>query len=455
MALYARVSTSTQEKADTIESQLELLQTYARQHEYPILPEHLFLDNGVSGNRLDRPELERLRDCVQMGDVDAVLLLSPDRLARNYAHQWLLLEEFKKWHCEVLFVQTPFTDTPQGHLLLQVQGMIAEFEREQIKERTRRGRLAKARNGELIPWGKAYGFRYFPKQFGQPPRVEIEPMEAEVLRDLFRWLIEEQLSTRQITKRLNERGIPTKTGRNVVWQIATVADILANPLYAGRAYYNRTQRAVPAVDRSHRLPGISTRREARQPRPRQEWIELEAPALISWETFEKAQLQLAENREKSRRQYQPSSQRYLLRTLVRCGECGAYMCARRVTSRCKRYTYLYYRCKGKQALNVGRLSPCPSRQIRADRLDELVWQSFCQLLEHPERLHQEYRLYQEQQQGDQTQFQPQFDRLETQIQRLERQRQRLLDAYQQELIELAELESRQQLLTRQQKAFGP
>ena len=147
VAIYARVSSVTQEKNDTIESQLQLLKAYAGKQNYQVLPEHVFLDNGVSGARLDRPGLDRLRDCIQMGDVDGVLILSPDRLARNYPHQWLLLEDFKKWNCQVIFVQTPFPDTPQGHLLLQVQGMIAEYERAQIKERTRRGRLAKARKG--------------------------------------------------------------------------------------------------------------------------------------------------------------------------------------------------------------------------------------------------------------------------------------------------------------------
>lgn len=434
VALYARVSTSSQEKADTIESQVELLQAYTQAQGYDVLPEHIFLDNGVSGSRLDRPELDRLRDCVQMGDVDAVVVLSPDRFARSYAHQWLLLEEFKKYHCQVMFVQTPFSDTPQGHLLLQVQGMIAEYEREQIRERTRRGRLAKARKGAFIPWAyKAYGLRYIPKQPGRSPQVEIEPGEAEVVRQMFGWLIEEQMTSRQIAKRLNERQIPTKTGKNSVWQPATVTGILSNSLYAGRAYCNK------------HYPN-------KRLRPRSTWIEVKAPAIISEETFEKAHLQLVENRRQAERFYRRASHRYLLRTRVCCGICGLQMCGRHQQSSAKR-DYLYYVCNGQHPLTVGRVHRCTSRHVRADRLDALVWTALCELLQQPEALYQEYQLYRDLLQGDQTQFQAQFKRLDIQIQRVQRQIQRLIDAYQNEIIELDELDKRKQQLLGQQTAL--
>ena len=452
VALYARVSTPTQQQSDTIESQLDMLQTYAHQHGYEILPEHRFLDNGVSGAQLARPELERLRDGVQMGEIDAVLILSPDRLARNYAHQWLLLEEFKRWHCEVIFVQTPFHDTPQGHLLLQVQGMMAEYEREQIKERTRRGRLAKARKGEFIPWAyKAYGLRYVHKQFGTLPGVEIEPREAQVVGQMFSWLVDEQLTTRQITKRLNTQGIATKTGVNQVWQPATVQGILTNPLYTGRGYYNKSQPAQPKARRRKFPPRPPVKRQARKARPQSEWIEAQAPAIISEETFAKAQVQLAENRQKAARMYQPSSRRYLLRTLIRCGACGLGMQALRQTGG-GRYEYLYYECKGNVPLSVGRATRCNARRVRADRLDGVVWTSLVQLLQQPETLEKEYQLYQDLYQGDQSQFDAQWARLETQSARLQRQLQRLLDAYQHELIELEELERRRAQLVTQQAA---
>jgi site-specific DNA recombinase len=160
VALYARVSTSQQEKMDTIESQLETLQAYVAAHEYTLFPEHIFLDNGVSGSRLDRPALDRLRDQARLGEFEAVIILAPDRLARSYPHQWVLLEELKRVGCGVIFLANPFGDSPHGQLLAQMQGMIAEYERSQITERTRRGRLHKARKAEFMPWAyRIYGYR--------------------------------------------------------------------------------------------------------------------------------------------------------------------------------------------------------------------------------------------------------------------------------------------------------
>src|SRR5499433_1937822 len=204
VAYYARVSTHQQHEG-TIESQQHSLKYYIQSQKWSLLPEHEYSDDGISGTRLDRPALDRLRDAAQRGEFDAVVVLSPDRLARNYAHQWLLIEEFEKLQVQLLFLHNPFGDTPQGKLLTQMQGMIAEYERTQILERTRRGRLEKARRGEYVPWAyQCYGYRYLPKRHDSPPHVVVEPREAEVVRHIYQLLVEDHLSCRQITKRLNE-----------------------------------------------------------------------------------------------------------------------------------------------------------------------------------------------------------------------------------------------------------
>ncbi len=177
VALYARVSTSQQQHEGTIESQRRALKHHIQHHGWSLLPEHEYIDDGISGARLDRPALDRLRDAARRGEFDAVVILSPDRLARNYAHQWLLIEEFEKMNTPLIFLQNPFGDSPQGKLLTQMQGMIAEYERAQIAERTRRGRLEKARHGEFMPWAyTCYGYRYLPKRHGCAPQVMIEPV---------------------------------------------------------------------------------------------------------------------------------------------------------------------------------------------------------------------------------------------------------------------------------------
>lgn len=344
VALYARVSTAHQQQECTISSQVHSLQAYIHQQDWSLLPEHQFLDEGSSGARLDRPALDRLRDAAQRGEFDAVVVLAPDRLARNYAHQWLLIEEFEKLHTPLIFLQNPFGDTPQGKLLTQMQGMIAEYERAQIAERTRRGRLEKARRGEFMPWAyHCYGYTYLPKRHGCAPQVMIEPGQAAVVRQMYDALVEEQLSCRQITKRLNHAGVPTPTGRNLVWHAATVRSILTNRVYAGTARYNYRQPVLPRYRKTpqHQLHHLKT---GRCYRPPSEWLWSQAPAIISVELFDKAQLQLQRNAAAARKMYQPTSRRYLLRTLLKCGQCGLAMTCIRQRSACKKYEYLYYAC---------------------------------------------------------------------------------------------------------------
>jgi site-specific DNA recombinase len=446
VALYARVSTSHQQQEGTIESQRRCLKHHIQHQGWDLLPEHEYLDDGLSGARLDRPALDRCRDAARRGEFDAVVVLSPDRLARNYAHQWLLVEEFEKLHTQWIFLQNPFGDTPQGKLLTQMQGMMAEYERAQITERTRRGRLEKARRGEFIPWAyRCYGYRYLPKRHGSPPQVMVDPTQAEVIRDIYRAAVEEQLTCRQITKRLNVSRTPTPSGHTPVWHPGTVRNILANRVYTGQARYNHRQPVLPnyrkkeASQRSHLKTG-------RRYRPETDWVWSEAPAIVPLDVFDKAQLQLQRNAEQARRMYQPTSRRYLLRTLVKCGQCGLSMVATRQRSICKKYEYLYYECKGHHPLTCGRVETCPSRRVRADRLDDVVWQGLCQLLRTPSVIpHLHHTWVQAKQHTLATLAEGQGQLLQRK-QRLQRQDQRLVDAYQGEIINLNELQARRQKL---------
>ena len=446
VALYARVSTHQQQHEGTIESQRHALKEHMQHHGWSLLPEHEYIDDGISGARLDRPALDRLRDAARCGEFDAVVILSPDRLARNYAHQWLLIEEFEKLHTPLIFLQNPFGDSPQGKLLTQMQGMIAEYERAQIAERTRRGRLEKARHGEFMPWAyTCYGYRYLPKRHGCAPQVMIEPSEAEVVRAMYRALVEEQLSCRQITKRLNAAKTPTPTGKNTVWQHATVRNILANRTYTGQARYNYRQPVLPQSRKKeeHQLRSLKT---GRSYRTESEWIWSEAPAIITVELFDKAQLQLQRNAASARKMYRPTSRRYLLRTLVQCGECGLGMVCIRQRSGRKKYEYLYYACKGYSPLSVGRTTKCHAKLVRADRLDTLVWDALEQLLHQPSVIPQLHQTWAEAKQHTLSGLEAHQAQLLQRRQRIERQDQRLLDAYQAEIINLHELQTRRQKL---------
>jgi site-specific DNA recombinase len=183
-AIYARVSTERQERDQTIESQVAALTQWAKEHDYELLPEHRYIDESYSGSRLDRPGLDHLRDAAREGAFEVILVLSPDRLARKYAYQVLLLEELQRAGCPVIFLHHPISDDPNDQLLLQIQGAIAEYERAVISERFRRGKLQKARNGHYIGGKAPYGYRYIPRREGTPGYLVIEENEAQLVRTL-------------------------------------------------------------------------------------------------------------------------------------------------------------------------------------------------------------------------------------------------------------------------------
>src|SRR3954464_2649304 len=162
-AIHARVSTERQERQQTIDSQLAALRAWASAQGHSLVEQHVFRDEGYSGSRLDRPGLDGLRDAVRGAAIDVVAVLSPDRLARKYAYQVLLMEELRRAGCEVAFVHRPISDDPHDQLLLQIQGAIAEYEKEVPGERFRRGKLQKARAGQWVTSKPPYGYRYVPK----------------------------------------------------------------------------------------------------------------------------------------------------------------------------------------------------------------------------------------------------------------------------------------------------
>jgi site-specific DNA recombinase len=174
IAIYARVSSEQQVQDGTIESQLAAINEYAATHNFHIDHDLIFADNGISGSTLARPRLDALRDKASAGEVDRVLILNPDRLARKYAHQLMLVEEFQKLGVEVIFVNRKISHSPEDQLLLQIQGVISEYEREKIVERHRRGKLHKARQGKVcVLSGAPYGYVYVPATDTEEARYEI------------------------------------------------------------------------------------------------------------------------------------------------------------------------------------------------------------------------------------------------------------------------------------------
>jgi site-specific DNA recombinase len=447
-ALYARVSSDRQKEEQTISSQTAALVQYAETHGYTVPPQWQFQDEGYSGASLLRPGLEAVRDLAAEGHITAVLVYSPDRLSRKYAYQVLLAEELSRCGVELVFLKSPSGTTPEDQLVVQFQGMIAEHERAQIAERSRRGKRHRAQQGSInVLSGAPYGYRYVKKSDTAAAYYEVLEAEAEVVRMVFEAYTREGLSIGAITRFLNERHIPTRKG-STRWERSTVWAILRNPVYRGRACFGKTEGCLrQRITRPLRQRGGHCRRtSAHQERPRQEWIEIPVPALVTEATFALAQEQLEKNQQFAvRRTIVPS----LLQGMLVCQHCG-YALYRTSTRTSKRKLY-YYRCLGSDAYRHLRGAVCQNRPIRQDAFDELIWQQILRLLNDPTLIQAEIERRMEAAKKADPLRQRETHLYREQL-RLQKNIDRLVTAYQEELVTLEQLRRRMPELRRQEQA---
>ncbi|MBK5966739.1 recombinase family protein [Thiocystis minor] len=434
-AIYARVSSDKQREDNTITSQTAALKAFAVDHGYEVPEDWVFEDAGYSGATLVRPGLERLRDLAAEGYIQAVLVHAPDRLSRKYAYQVLLTEELARHGVETVFLKAPASTTPEDQLLVQFQGMIAEYERAQILERSRRGKRHRAQAGEVGVLSAApYGYRYVKKSDAAPARFEINTAEAEVVRLIYEHYTVAGLSIGAIARWLNEQGVPTRR-QAPRWERSTVWGMLRNPAYQGRACFGKTQTAPrQRVTRPQRLSGRSRRGETTATeRSRAEWIEIPVPALVSEETFALAAQRLADNKRFApRRTIEPS----LVQGMVSCKHCG-YALSRTSTRSSARMIH-YYRCIGSDAWRRLGGPLCHNRPIRQDLLDEVVWTEVMRLLEDPILITNELdRRLAAAQAAEPSRRQQ--EALERELVRVRKAMERLVIAYQEELLSLEEL----------------
>jgi len=433
-ALYARVSSERQAQENTIDSQVEALRTRIREDGLTVDEELCFTDEGYSGSTLVRPALERLRDQAAAGAIDRLYIHSPDRLARRYAYQALLVDEFQKCGVELVFLNRPLGKGAEDDLLLQVQGIVAEYERAKILERSRRGKLHAAQRGRVSVLTHApYGYRYLAKDIGGgEARYEVFPEEAKVVQNLFHWVAVDRLSISQVARRLAEESIPSPRGRSV-WDRSTVWGILRNPAYKGIAGYGK-RRIGP------RLPKPRAQRNGKE-QPRrpvsycrtspEQWTSIPVPAIVEESLFEAVQAQLLENKQRHRLATQKA--RYLLQGLVVCQCCGYAMCGRSYQGR------LYYRCVGNVVHRMSKKRVCHSQSLRGEKLEEAIWMDVSALLTEPQRIAEEYERRLNTASNDNR---SDYRQLQLQITRVQRQISKLIDAYGDSLIEKGEFEPR-------------
>ena len=380
-AIYARVSSARQKKDETIGSQTQALREHAAQARLDVPEEWVFEDEGHSGATLVRPALEALRDLAAQGCVDVVLVYSPDRLARKFAYQALLLEEFARAGVRVEFVKGPRGDTPEDQLLVQFQGIFAEYEKAQLAERYRRGKAHRARTGSVnVLSGAPFGYRYVRKTDLCGAAYEVIEHEAALVAEMFRRYADDGASIADLARWMGSAGAVTRTGKHR-WDRSVIWGMLRNPAYAGTAVFGKTQisHEQPGLNRVARLQGRSVPRPVKTvDRPRDQWLEIPVPAIISPDTFERAGQRLEDNKRYAARNTKVPS---LLQGLAACSACGYgyYRTSARTTSR-KIY---YYRCLGSDDYRYESGRVCGNEPVRADYLDTVVWDHITGLLADP------------------------------------------------------------------------
>jgi site-specific DNA recombinase len=441
-AIYARVSSEQQAEAATIDSQVDALQGQIAADGLTLETEMRFLDEGYSGATLIRPALERLRDVAATGAIDRLYVHSPDRLARKYAYQVLLLDELQRCGVEVIFLNHRLGQTPEEDLLLQVQGMVAEYERAKILERSRRGKLHAARQGSVSVLGGApYGYRYVSSREGDgESHYEIVLEEARVIQQMFAWAGRDGLSIGEVCRRLKEQGIPSPTGKSH-WARTTVWSQLKNSAYRGNAIFGK-RRIGPKRPRLRAQKGHPE--QPRRPNslyevPKDQGIPIPVPAIVSEDLFAAVGERLEENRKRSRQSQRGA--KYLLQGLVVCAHCDYAFCGRPVRRKARkenRRDYVYYRCTGMDAYRFGGERVCHNRPVRTDVLDEAVWKDVSSLLEDPARIEREYQ----RRLKHKSVYTENYEHLNARIQKVKRGIARLVDAYEDGLLEKSDFEPR-------------
>jgi site-specific DNA recombinase len=364
-AIYVRVSTAGQQEDGTSpETQEAECRAYAARHGLVVSEPHVYREVHTGAELWQRPLLTRLRAAMRRREVDAVVVHAIDRLSRDPVHLGVVLSEAEYCGVEVHFVTEPLDNTPEGYLIRFVRGYAARIERERIKERTMRGKLAKARAGERLRGPRPrYGYRW---NEARTAYVE-DPLTAPIVRQMFNWAAS-GVSLRGIAERLTTAGVPSPTGRER-WRPQSVRDILTDPMYMGVATTFRHQAVKNAI-------GTYTMRR----RPLDEQVPLPdgtVPALVHRDIFEAVTQRLAVNRQWARRNLADPTIALLRAGFVRCGYCGSRMAVDARTP--------YRDERAPQYVCMRDPRDCEGRpRISTRLLDTATWGHVVDILTHPE-----------------------------------------------------------------------
>jgi site-specific DNA recombinase len=424
ICLYARVSSEEQKEGQTIDSQIAELERFAKQRAWRVVD--VYRDEGRSGAIMARPELDRLRDDATKGLFEVVLINDVDRLARDVAHLGVIKRDLERKKIRLIFRKLPSDESPTNNLMVNILGSFAEFERELILDRTRRGRRYKVEVrkkflGSIAP----YGFRYIPKDASADSqgRLEIEPNEADVVREMYRWVAEEGLSGRKVVKRLNQLKIqPRKKARK--WAKSSVMRILRSEVYRGIWYYNKYESCEPQRARAYPFDYATLAKTSLRQRSKQEWIPLQLPLslrMVESRLWRQVQQQLDRNITFSPRN---EKHQYLLKGLVHCGGCGAAYVGDPSRGR------FFYRCSQ-------RCKKFPT--IVEDTLNNTVWEAVKEIIARPSIVVNQIKKQMAEVEKKLGAHKTEKEQIEKRLEELSREESRILDVYREGVITAAQL----------------
>jgi site-specific DNA recombinase len=379
-AIYARVSQDEQAKGYSLPTQLDACQKYATDRNYRVIAT---FSEDFTGTKLDRPELHKLRDLVVAGGVERIIVYELDRFARGMAKQIILEEDFAKHGAIVEYVLADYDDTPEGRLQKNVRAVVAEYEREKIIERSKRGKRGRAKAGHVMPTGEIsqYGYKYVPQPEGHGGAYVVVENEAKIVRLIFTWFTYgdengKKLGSPRIARRLTEMGIPTrldsaktkrkkKKGRGV-WSARTILSIIMAEIYTGVWYSGRTQTANGKTVKA----------------PRENWIAVKVPAIVDRSVWEAAQAQRKINKVVSTRN---TKGEYLMKSHIRCMKCGYTVTCVPADKRWRNASRRY-RCQSFQRPPYSHLNQACNVSINSELVDTVVWNEISDRIKHPEKI---------------------------------------------------------------------
>lgn len=416
-AIYARVSTARQEDEQTIKTQLDAVNELIQKSNLKLVSE--YKDEGWSGDILARPELDRLRQDAKSKMWQVLVVYDPDRLARRYSYQELVMDELREAGIEVVFVTVSAPKNSEDKILYGVRGLFAEYERAKIGERFRLGKIRKVKEGHILVSEPLYGYRYVVKQEKVHGYYEINEDEARVVRMVFDWIDQDGLTLRGIVRKLQELGIRPRKSKRGVWATSTLSKLLKSKAYIGEAHWGSSYAVVPEKP-TNKEKYRKVKKSSRRAKPEAEWFTIPVPAIIDREVFTRVRAKIENNFLLSQRN---TKNEYLLAGKIYC-PCGR----KRAGEGPQRGKHLYYRCLDR-VLSFPLPHTCKEKAINARIADRIVWNGLVSLMTSPELMHNQVQRWMSSQQtkADSSMVDTVF--LKTEITKLKEQEDRYNKAY--------------------------